>query len=70
MTEVVDITNVYKVKGQLLTRKQRVSSFIRKHPEGTYLIQTREGEGKIADGTMIEGTLPVKSLVDKAYRLG
>ena len=33
MTEVTDITNTYKVKGQIYTRKQRVSSFITKHPE-------------------------------------
>ena len=69
MTEVFDITNTYKVKGNLFTRKQRVSSFLNKHPEGTYLIQTREGQSKVSNGQVIEGNVPVKALVDKAFKL-
>ena len=68
MTEVVDITNTYKVKGQVYTRKQRVSSFITKHSEGTYLIYTREGQAKVSNGVMTEGTVSTKALVDKAYK--
>ena len=69
MTEVTDITNTYKVKGTIFTRKQRVSSFITKHQEGTYLIQTREGQGKVSNGQMIEGTISSKALVDKAFKM-
>ena len=67
MTEVTDITNTYKVKGNIFTRKQRVSSFITKHPQGRYTIYTREGQAVIVDGVMVEGTVSVKALVDKAY---
>lgn len=67
-TEVLDITNTYKVKGQLFTRKQRVTSFITKHPEGVYVIHTREGQARVNNG-QLEGTIPTKSLVDKAYKL-
>ena len=69
MTEVFDITNTYKVKGNLFTRKQRVSSFLTKHPEGTYVIHTREGQSKVTNGQVVEGNVPVKSLVDKAFKL-
>jgi len=67
-TEVMDITNTYKVKGQLFTRKQRVSSFITKHPVGYYVIHTREGQAVVNNGEL-QGGIPVKSLVDKAYKL-
>lgn len=66
--EVLDITNTYKVKGQLFTRKQRVSSFINKHPQGVYVIHTREGQAKVNNG-QLEGGVPVKSLVEKAYKV-
>lgn len=69
MTEVFDITNTYKVKGNLFTRKQRVSSFLTKHPEGTYIIQTREGQSKVSNGQVVEGNVPAKALVDKAFKL-
>ena len=68
MTEVLDITNTYKVKGQIYTRKQRVSSFITKHQEGIYLIHTREGQAKLDNGVIVEGTVSRKALVDKAYK--
>ena len=67
MTEVVDITNTYKVKGQVYTRKQRVSSFITKHPQGRYTIYTREGHATVDNGVMTEGNVSTKALVDKAY---
>jgi len=66
MTEVLDITNTYKVKGQIFTRKQRVSSFISKHPVGHYVIHTREGQASVVNGQLM-GTISTKSLVDKAY---
>ena len=68
MEEVLDITNTYKVKGQVYTRKQRVSSFITKHSEGDYIIYTREGQAKVSNGVMTEGTVSTKALVDKAYK--
>jgi hypothetical protein len=68
MTEVLDITNTYKVKGQIFTRKQRVSSFLTKHPEGVYLIKTREGQARVDNGVVTEGTVSTKSLVDKAFK--
>ena len=70
MTEVLDITNTYKVKGQIFTRKQRVSSFITKHQEGIYLIYTREGQARVTNGVITEGTVSTKALVDSAYKLG
>ena len=70
MVEVLDITNTYKVKGQVFTRKQRVSSFITKHPESDYLIHTREGQARISNGVITEGTVSTKSLVDKAFKIG
>jgi len=66
--EVLDITNTYKVKGQLFTRKQRVSSFVSKHPQGVYVIYTREGQATVNNG-QLEGGVPVKSLVEKAYKV-
>ena len=67
MEEVLDITNTYKVKGQVYTRKQRVSSFITKHPQGRYTIFTREGHATVDNGVMTEGNVSTKALVDKAY---
>lgn len=67
MKEVLDITNTYKVKGQVFTRKQRVSSFITKHPEGSYIIETREGNATITNGVIEYGKVSTKSLVEKAF---
>ena len=67
MTEVLDITNTYKVKGQIYTRKQRVSSFITKHLEGIYVIETREGNATVTNGVVTEGTVSTKALVDRAW---
>lgn len=67
MVEVENITNTYKVKGQIFTRKQRVSSFITKHPEGTYIIRTREGEATLFNGVVTEGTVSTKALVERAW---
>ncbi len=67
-TEVVDITTTYKLKGQLFARKQRVSSFLSKHPEGTYVIHTRKGQATVNNG-QLDGTISTRSLVDKAYKM-
>jgi len=68
-TEVADITNTYKVKGQLYTRKQRLSSFISRHQEGTFRVVTREGEVMLVNGQVPVST-SMKVLVEKAYMVG
>ena len=73
-TEVIDITTTYKLKGQLFARKQRVSSFLTKHPEGTYVIHTRKGQATVSNGQIdststYNGTISTRSLVDKAYKM-
>lgn len=67
--ELTDITNTYKVKGQLYTRKQRLSSFVSKHQEGVYKIVTRSGEVTLTNGQVPENT-SMKALVDQAFKLG
>lgn len=69
MTEVLDITNTYRLKGNTFTRKQRVSSFISKHQEGDYIIHTRGSQARVSNGSIIEGIVSTKALVDKAFRL-
>jgi hypothetical protein len=69
ITELTDITNTYKVKGQLYTRKQRLSSFLSKYKEGTYKVVTRTGNVTVTNGQVPENT-SMKSLVEKAYKIG
>lgn len=65
-TLVTDITNTYKLKGNTFTRKQRVSSFISKHPVGHYIIMTKKGEGTVVNGQLMS-PISMKALVEVAY---
>jgi hypothetical protein len=67
--ELTDITNTYKVKGQLYTRKQRLSSFASKYKEGTYRVVTRTGDVIIENG-QVPVSASMKTLVEKAYKIG
>jgi len=47
-------TKDYKCNGKIVTRKTRVRSFIKDHPEGTFFITGRNHAMTIKDGVMID----------------
>lgn len=47
-------TKDYKCGGKIVTRKTRVSSFIKDHPEGTFFITGRNHAMTVKDGVMID----------------
>lgn len=47
-------TKDYKCNGRIVTRKTRVKSFIKDHPEGTFFITGRNHAMTVKDGIMID----------------
>jgi phosphoribosylformylglycinamidine (FGAM) synthase-like amidotransferase family enzyme len=61
----------YHLHGRDIERKNRVSTFIKEHSEGTYLILTSNHALTIKDGTMIDN-IPngsAKAYVNKAFKV-
>lgn len=53
--EVLDApTKTYHVHGKDFNRRNRVSTFIKEHPQGTYLILTSSHALTVKDGAMID----------------
>ena len=47
-------TNIYKVKGEIITRQMRLPSFIRKHPKGKFLVFVAKHALAVIDGKLID----------------
>ena len=71
VANIITPTNTYKVKGELITRKAKVSSFTKKYPKGTYLIITRGHAVTVKDGVLLDNNSEdAKSKpIIKAYRV-
>ena len=69
-TEVEDsLTTSYKVYGEIKQRFLRVSSFVKKFYQGTYIIVTGNDTSTVVDGTVVGGLASDKALVKKAYKV-
>lgn len=49
-----DITNEYKLKGEIITRKKTVKSFVKSHQSGNYLVFVSGHVFTVKDGTVID----------------
>ena len=49
-----DITNEYKLKGEVFTRKKTVKSFVQSHQSGNYLVFVSGHVFTVKDGTVID----------------
>lgn len=70
--EVIDkATKTYHLHGQDIERKNRVSTFIKEHMTGTYLILTGNHALVAKDGEMIDNVTggSAKAYVKKAYKV-
>jgi hypothetical protein len=70
--EVIDQpTKTYHVYGKDFKRKNRVSTFIKEHSQGTYLILTSGHALTIKDGTMIDNITKGSGskLITKAFKV-
>ena len=68
---VTSPTKTYHLHGKDIKRKNRVSTFIKEHQQGTYLILTSNHALTIKDGEMIDN-IPsgsAKSYVTKAFKV-
>lgn len=64
-------TKTYHLHGQDIERKNRVSTFIKEHQQGTYLILTSNHALTIKDGEMIDNISngSAKSFVNRAFKV-
>ena len=70
--EIIDSpTKTYHLHGQDITRKNRVSTFIKEHTQGTYLILTGDHALVAKDGEMIDNISKgsAKSFVRRVYKV-
>ena len=70
--EVIDkATKVYHLHGQDIARKNRVSTFIKEHMNGTYLILTGNHALVARDGEMIDNVKggSAQAFVKRAYKV-
>ena len=70
--EVIDgPTKTYHVYGQDVKRRNRVSTFIKEHSQGTYLILTSNHALTVKDGTMIDNITKGSGskLIKKAFKV-
>ena len=68
---VTSPTKTYHLHGKDIARKNRVSTFIKEHSQGTYLILTSNHALTIKDGEMIDN-IPsgsAKSFVNRAFKV-
>lgn len=72
VTKVIEgLTKAYKVYGQIVPRKPRLSSFVKNNPEGTYIIMTRDHALTVKNGTILDSHKEPKdkALVLRAYKI-
>ena len=64
-------SKVYHLHGKDITRKNRVSTFIKEHTQGTYLILTGDHALVSKDGEMIDNISKgsAKSFVRRVYKV-
>jgi len=64
-------TKVYHLHGQDIVRSNRVSTFLKEHSQGTYLILTRNHALTIKDGAMIDNITKGSgsALVKRAFKV-
>lgn len=69
--EVTIPTKTYHLHGQDIARKNRVSTFIKEHTQGTYLILTGDHALVAKDGEMIDNVTggSAKSFVRRVYKV-
>ena len=70
--EIIDSpSKVYHLHGKDITRKNRVSTFIKEHTQGTYLILTGDHALVAKDGEMIDNISKgsAKSYVKRVYKV-
>ena len=69
--EVIVPTKTYHLHGQDIARKNRVSTFIKEHTQGTYLILTGNHALVSKDGEMIDNVTKgsAKSFVRRVYKV-
>mgnify|MGYP001208082358 CR=1 FL=1 len=49
-----EITNTYKLKGEIIKRKKTVKSFISSHPKGTYIVTVAGHAFTVKDGVLVD----------------
>ena len=50
----VELTNAYKLKGEIVLRKKTVKSFIASHPKGTYIVLVSNHAFTVKDGELLD----------------
>jgi hypothetical protein len=63
--------NTYKVYGKIVQRQVRLSSFIKKNQEGTYVILTRNHALTLKNGTLVDNNTKTRTqaLVQVAFKI-
>ena len=63
-----EITNKYKVRGEVIARKKTVKSFIASHPKGTYYVLVSKHAFTVKDGELLDhssfGNMPTRKVLD------
>ena len=63
-----EITNAYKVKGEIILRKKTVKSFIASHPKGTYYVLVSNHAFTVKDGELLDhssfGNMPTRKVLE------
>jgi len=67
-----EITNAYKLHGDIIKRKKTVKSFIKSYPKGTFIVGVAKHAFTVKDGVLIDNAgeefRPTRK-VDSAYRV-
>ena len=70
----LEITNAYKVKGEIILRKKTVKSFISSHPKGTYIVIVAKHAFTVKDGELLDhdtfGNQPTRKVLNAFQVVG
>lgn len=66
----INTTSQYKVYGEVKQRAFRLSSFLKKYPEGLYIIQVGTSIATVNNGSVVGDIISPKTIVRTAYKIG
>ena len=70
----VEVTNAYKLKGEIVLRKKTVKSFISSHPKGTYIVLVAKHAFTVKDGELLDhgtfGNQPTRKVLNAFQVVG
>ena len=70
----VELTNAYKLKGEIVLRKKTVKSFVASHPKGTYIVLVAKHAFTVKDGELLDhgnfGNQPTRKVLNAFQVVG